>query len=128
MVRIALALSIAVSALGVIGLFSPDALLAIGRKLASPGGLLVAAAVRVAFGAVLILAAPVSRAPRTVRGIGVAIVIAGAITPLFGVERARSILDGWASRGPLPMRVAPAVALALGSSLAYLVAPRRSAG
>jgi hypothetical protein len=127
MEHVALLFSIAVSVLGAIGVFSPNTLLAIGRAFASPVGLFAAAAIRAAFGAVLILAAPASRAPRAIRVVGLVIFAAGVITPFFGVERARAILDWWSSQGAVLTRMAPAVALALGSTLIYLLAPRRGA-
>jgi hypothetical protein len=126
MARVALALSTAVSALGAIGVLSPNTLLAIGREFASPVGLLVAAAIRVVFGGVLMLTAPASRAPRTLRLIGLVILVVGVITPFFGVERTRAILDWWSGQGALLTRIPPAVALALGCSLFYLLSPRRS--
>ena len=126
MTRVAVALSIAVSALGAIGIFSPNTLLAIGREFTTPVGLFVAAAIRVVFGAVLMLAAPASRAPRAIRVVGLVILVAGVITPFFGVERARAILDWWSAQGALLAHIAPAVALAFGGSLIYLLAPRRS--
>jgi hypothetical protein len=127
MVRVALVLSIAVAVVGTIGLFSPATLVAIGGEFASPVGLLVAAAIRVAFGAVLILAASASRNPRAIRILGVVIVVAGLITPFFGVERARAILDWWSSQGAVLTHIPPAVVLALSFILIYLLSPRRSA-
>jgi len=127
MARVAVALSIAVSALGVVGAFSPNTLLAIGREFASPVGLFVAAAIRVVFGGVFILAAPASRAPGAIRLVGLVILVAGVITPFFGVERARAILDWWSAQGALLRHIPPAVALAFGCGLIYLLSPRRSA-
>src|SRR5262245_2263245 len=127
MARVALALGIAVSVLGAIGVLSPSTLLAIGREFASPVGLLAAAAIRVVFGGVLILAAPASRAPRAIRVVGLVILVAGVVTPFFGVARARALLDWWSSQGALLTHVAPAVALAFGCILIYLVTPRRGA-
>jgi hypothetical protein len=127
MARIALVLGIAVCLLGAIGIFSPTTLFDIGRAFASPAGLLAAGAIRVVFGAVLIFAAPATRAPRTLRVVGVVIVVAGLITPFFGVDRARAILDWWSSQGAALSRIFPAVILALGGILIYLLAPRRGA-
>jgi hypothetical protein len=124
MARVAIALSIAVLTLGAIGVFSPNTLLAIGREFASPVGLFVAAAIRVVFGAVLIFAAPASRAPQALRVVGLVILVAGVITPFFGVERARGILDWWSTQGTVLTHIAPAVALAFGGTLIYLLSPR----
>lgn len=127
MKRIALAIGIAVAVFGAIGVLSPDTLFAIGRRFASPGGLLVAAAIRVVFGAVLIFCAPASRAPLAIRVVGIVMLVAGVITPFFGVERARAILDWWSSQGALLTHVAPALVLGFGCLLTYLFAPRRGA-
>jgi hypothetical protein len=127
MARVAIALSIAVSALGAIGVLSPSTLLAIGSEFATPIGLFVAAAIRAAFGVVLVLAAPASRAPRTLRVVGLVIFAAGVITPFFGADRARAILDWWSAQGSLLLHFPPALALALGCSLIYLLSPRPGA-
>ena len=124
MARVALVLSVVVCIVGAVGFLSPATLVAFGTAFISPTGLLVAAAIRVAFGAVLILAAPASRAPRAVRVIGLFIVVAGVVTPFFGVERARAVLDWWSSRGAA-MRVVPAAIFAAGCVLIYLLAPGR---
>jgi len=48
------------------------------------------AALRIALGLVFVLAAPASRAPRTLRVLGVIVIIAGLTTPSFGVAHARA--------------------------------------
>ena len=78
---------------GVVGIFMPDSLITIGRYVATPVGLYVIAAIRVAIGLVLMLVAPTSRVPRTLRVVGAIVVVAGLATPLFGVERTRAIFS-----------------------------------
>ena len=112
------------SALGAIGILSPDTLLAIARELVSPVGLFLAAAIRVGFGGVLMLAAPASRAPRAIRAVGALVLVAGIITPFVGIERARAVVDWWSAQGALFAHAAPAVACAVGCSLTYLLSPR----
>jgi hypothetical protein len=68
--------------------------------------------------------APTSRAPTTIRILGVVIIVAGLITPLLGVERARMIVEWWATQGSGFMRAWAGFALAFGLFLAYAVAPR----
>ena len=56
---------------GIVGVVSPDSLTTVRRLyFATPGGLLAAGAVRVAMGLVVILCAPGSRAPKTLRVLG----------------------------------------------------------
>jgi hypothetical protein len=78
---------------GVVGIFTPDSLMTIGRYVVTPVGLYAIAALRVGIGLVLMLVAPISRVPRTLRVLGAAVRVEGLATPLFGVERTRAILD-----------------------------------
>src|SRR5262249_11307955 len=121
---ISIFLSLVIAALGAFCVFSPATLLQIGWQLATPVGLFVAAAIRFLFGAALALAAPTSRAPRSLRVIGLVIVVAGLMTPLFGVERARAVLGWWSAQGPSFARIWGGFALAVGSSLVYLLLPK----
>lgn len=121
---IAMALCVFVAVLGAIGLVSPRALLSIAGQFQTPSGLYAAAAVRILLGAALLLAAPTSRAPRAIRVIGIIILVAGLITPAFGIDRFRGILEAWSAQGALVMRVWAAIALAFGWAVAYSLVPR----
>lgn len=123
MAFVALVLSLFVAALGALGMFSPMRLLDIVRHFQSPAGIYAAAALRIILGVALFLAAPTSRAPEVVRILGIIILVAGLITPLFGLERFRRLLDWWSVRGPAFMRVWAGFALAFGLLLAYAVVP-----
>ena len=123
MAFVALVLSLFVAALGALGMFSPMRLLDIVRHFQNPVGIYVAAALRIILGVALFLAAPTSRAPEVVRILGIIILVAGLITPLFGLERFRRLLDWWSARGPAFMRVWAGFALAFGLLLAYTVVP-----
>jgi preprotein translocase subunit SecY len=117
-----------IAALGVVGVAFPSLLLEFGRSLHAPGALLVAAAIRIVFGAVLVWVASASRMPRTLRVIGILVIIGGILTPVFGVERFQEILDWFSSQGPLFMRAWAGVAVIFGLFVAYVVnAPRRTA-
>ena len=90
----------------------------------TPAGLHGIAVLRIAIGLVFVLAAPASRAPRTLRVLGVIVIIGGLITPSFGVVRTRAVMGWWASGGPLFMRLAAGLAMAIGGFLVYLFLPR----
>jgi hypothetical protein len=123
MALVALALSVFIAALGVLGLVAPRRLLTVAQSFQTPAGLYFAAALRLVFGVALLLAAPTSRAPGVVRLLGLLSLIAGLITPFFGVERFRRMLDWWAAQGPTFMRMWAGLALAFGAFIAYAVAP-----
>ena len=56
----------------------------------TPAGLYAIAVLRVAIGLLFVLAAPSSRAPRTLRVLGLIVIVAGLATPWFGVARGPS--------------------------------------
>ena len=120
MKTVALLVALVVVAAGLSGLVVPDLLLAIGRRLVTPGAMWVIAALRVAIGIVLILAAPASRAPRALRVIGAFVIVAGLITPWFGAERARGVLD-WESQRVQFFRLEAALLLGLGAWLVFVI-------
>jgi len=110
---------------GVVGIVTPDSLMTIGRYVATPVGLYVIAAIRVAIGLVLMLVAPTSRVPRTLRVVGAVVLVAGLATPLFGVERTRAILDWESTQGTALIRVMAGLVLAIGAFIAFAVATGR---
>lgn len=69
----------------------------------------------------LVVAAPTSRTPTTLRVLGVVIIVGGLVTPLIGVERARMIVAWWATQGSAFLRVWAGVALVVGLFLIYAV-------
>jgi hypothetical protein len=85
-----------------------------------------AAALRVTVGIVLIVVAPTSRVPRTLRVIGAVVLVAGVATPLFRVERARAILDWESTPGTALIRVVAGLVFATGSFVAFAMTRPRS--
>ena len=111
---------------GLVGMLSPDRLVMIGQYVVTPLGLYVIAAVRVAVGIVLILAAPVSRVPRTLRAIGAVVFVAGLATPLFGVERTRAILDWESTQPTVLIRLVAGFVVVAAGFVAFAVTKPRS--
>lgn len=118
-----LVIGVLVILVGAIGVAAPDVFLSVGRSVITPGGLYAIAGLRIAIGLVFVLAAPASRAPRTLRVLGVIVIIAGLTTPWFGVARSLAILDWWASIGPSLRRLEAGVAVALGGFFVYVFRP-----
>lgn len=120
---LAMALGFVVAAIGVLAIASPTILLEFGRSMQSPGALYVVAAVRVAFGTILFWAAPNSRAPVTLRVLGIFIIIAGLVTPFFGVEQSHGMLGWLSAQGSFLTRAWPAIAIVFGLFIAYATSP-----
>jgi hypothetical protein len=110
---------------GTVGLISPDSVTTVRRLyFATPVGLYAAAAVRVAMGLVVILSAPASRAPKTLRALGAVMCMQGLAATLFGPDRARAILEWESMQGTALLRVGAAVALATGGFVAFALTGR----
>ncbi len=122
MVAFILVICLLIVALGALGIVSPARLLALVRRVQTPSGFYLVAALRVALGLALFFAAPSSRAPEFVGPLGIIVVLIGLVTPFFGVDRVRRILDVWSKFGSVFLRLWAALVLAFGLFLAYLVA------
>ena len=125
MKTLAFIIALLIIALGLTGLVCPDCLVRIGYYSFTAVGLYVVAGLRVAFGLVFFLAAPASRAPKTLRILGVLVCVGGVVTAFLTAERAHAILDWWSANGITFVRFGAGVALVLGSFIAYVTAPGR---
>ncbi|HKF69666.1 MAG TPA: hypothetical protein VKB36_24140 [Vicinamibacterales bacterium] len=110
---------------GVTGLLVPDRVMSLRLIAATQSGLLAIAVLRSAIGIVLIMVAPRSRAPKTLQVIGALLLLAGMVTPLFGVARSKAVLDWEAAQGPMLVRGWAIVAVALSGALAFVMKPVR---
>src|ERR1700731_3202152 len=122
---LALLVALLMALIGLTGIGSPETLADVGRHAVTPVGLYVVAAVRIGIGIILLLAAPVSRAPRTLRIVGIFAIIAGLATPVVGVVTSRRVLDWWLAQGFVCVRLLAGIAVVLGGFLVYALAPRR---
>ena len=125
MSRLAIFFGLVIAIVGLVGVVAPTTLLEISSFALTPAGIYSAAAFRIVVGVVLILAATASRMPRTVRVVGVLIVIGGLATPFVGLDRARDMVDWWSALNPMLMRAWAALAVALGLFIVYAVRPTR---
>lgn len=114
-----------IAGIGILGIAAPTVLLDGMRFAQTQVGLYVVAALRIVFGLVLIGAAAASRLPKTLRVLGVFMIVAGIITPFFGVERTRAIIDWWSAQGTTFMRTWAVLAVIFGLFIIYAVATRR---
>ena len=111
---------------GLMGLISPDSLTTARRLyFATPLGLYAAGAVRLAMGLVVILYAPASRAPQTLRALGAVMCMQALAATILGPDRARVVLEWETMQGNALLRVGAAVALVTGCFLAFAVSGHR---
>jgi hypothetical protein len=125
MKRLSFLVGLIIAAIGILGMTAPTVLLDGMRFAQTQVGLYFVAAVRVAFGLVLIGAATASRLPKTLRVIGAFSIVAGIITPFFGVVRTRAIIDWWSAQGTTFLRGWAVLPVILGLFIIYAVATRR---
>ena len=105
------------------GIITPDRMMALRRLYFTPGGLYVTGAVRVAMGLVLILAAPTTRWPNTLRALGALMCMQAVAANIFGLERARAILE-WERMHTALLRSGAVVALVANGFVAFAVTQR----
>jgi hypothetical protein len=122
---VATVMSLAIAGLGVLGMVAPAVLLEFGRALLAPPALYWVAAVRVVFGALLILVATGSRTPRTLRVIGALIAVAGLLTPLFGTERFVEVFAWFSGQASFLVRAVAALPFVVGLSFVYAINSHR---
>jgi hypothetical protein len=127
---LAFVVGLCIAAIGTVGSLVPSSLDWIARHSMTSGAFYAAAAIRVVFGLLLLSVASASRAPRALRALGWAILLAGiatALTGFVGIERAQLIIESWMQRGSGVVRLTGLLIVALGGFVAYSCAPRRRA-
>jgi uncharacterized membrane protein YwaF len=117
-----------IAAFGFVGLVAPAIPVGLAHHAATAGVFYIIAAIRVAFGLLLISVAPSSRAPRTIRILGWIILIAGIITAITGtvaIDQARTMIEWWTQQGTALLRLTGAILMVFGGFIAWACAPAR---
>ena len=117
---VSLALGLAIAVIGLLSIAWPESFAAILREFQTPA-LYLGAGFRVLFGISLLLSAPSSRAPVTLRVLGVLFVVVGLVMPFRGLEVFRATVESFLSLGSWAVRVWGGVAMGFGLSIAYAV-------
>ena len=126
---LAFVIGLCIIAVGAIGIIAPSGLIWFAQRFATPvvWYWYAIAAIRVAFGVLLISVAKASRVPRTLRVVAFIPLVAALATPFVGVERARATIEWWSLQGSGLVRLSAIPLLALGGFVAYACAPARRA-
>ena len=119
MLSIARFIGILIVAQGVLGLSSPDLFFRLVQAFQVPPVLYGAAAVRVAFGVILLQVASHSRMPIGLRLLGGVMVIGGLLTPFLGTSFASVVLGWWSEGGAPVIRAWAGASLFIGLFIAY---------
>jgi hypothetical protein len=131
MKTLAFVIGLLIGVVGAVGVIAPSGLVWIAEHAVTSEAFYLIAAIRIAFGLVLISVASVSRAPRTLRVLGYLVLIAGiatALTAWLAIAQARTMIAWWLQQGSGLMRLTGLPVLALGAFVMYACAPsRRSA-
>ena len=118
MKTIALLIAMLMVLLGLTGVLWPEGLMQLATYAHSRSGLYVLAVARIVLGGLLFFAGSATRTPKTIRVIGLVMVIAGIVTALISPEHALEMKDWWIARGPDMLRIAACVPLAVGLFIA----------
>ena len=126
MKTLAFSIALVIMVIGIFGGLVPSGFVWIAQHVVTSDAFYIIAAVRVAFGLVMISAALRSRAPKTLRVLGWVILLAGIITALMGLfamDAARSMVEWMLQRGLVVRRLMGVLVLAVGGFIAYACAP-----
>lgn len=126
MLTIALAFCLFVAFLGILGVASPARFMDLIRRLTSIQGFYVIAVSRIAFGAVLYLVAERSKEPLVVEVLGIVLVVSGIVTPFFGHEKYRKVVEWWSAGGDKYIRVWAGCTAVFAGVVAYVLIPASS--
>jgi hypothetical protein len=122
MTQLAFVIGLCISAVGVAGMLAPSGLVWLAGQFDRPGAFYAIAAVRIAFGLILIATPPTSRMPRALRTLGYIIVILGlsaAVAGFAAIGPARGAIEWWMRQGAGIIRLTSVLVLALGGFVAY---------
>jgi hypothetical protein len=117
----ALTVSALIAGLGLYGLARPHGLAAFASLWRTWTALWLAVGLRLAFGIALWNVAPISQAPMVLRVIGLLSMGAAIVLPMLGIERLRTLLDGWTRQSTAFLRTWSAAAALAGAFLLWAV-------
>jgi hypothetical protein len=121
MIALALILCAAIAAMGAIVIVKPALAHDWARLLADKTGMWIATAIRAVLALGLLAAASESKAPGTLKILGLLILIVAILIPILGVDRHRRMIDWWLARKRAVQMVCGATAFVFGIGLIYLI-------
>ena len=113
-VLLALAVALFVFVMGAWGVFAPGSIFAFISGWSSKTGFWLAVLLRLCFGLALWFAAPDTRLPILLRGLGALAIVMAAALPVIGYARFERVIGWWTSRSHFVMRLWSLIAVAIG--------------
>ena len=113
-VLLALAVALFVFVMGAWGVFAPGSIFAFISGWSSKTGFWLAVLLRLCFGLALWFAAPDTRLPILLRGLGALAIVMAAALPVIGYARFARVIGWWTSRSHFVMRLWSLIAVAIG--------------
>jgi uncharacterized protein YjeT (DUF2065 family) len=122
---LAFILGLAIAGLAAYALAAPEEFVPVMAEVQKRITLYGIAAIRVAIGVVLLLAAGSSRAPYLLGVVGVLLVLGGLITPFMAAPLRQAIEKLLSDGSPNALRIWSAIALAVGAFIVWATMPKR---
>jgi len=114
---------------GIVGIVSPEYGTMLRRGyVATPITLYAAVGLRMVMGVVVILAAPGSRAPNTMRALGAVMCLQALMATVLGPDHARAVMEWETKQGTALLRLGAGVALAAGGFMVFALSGARPKG
>jgi len=113
-VLLALAVALFVFVMGAWGVFAPGSIFAFISGWSSKTGFWLAVLLRLCFGLALWFAAPDTRLPILLRGLGALAMVMAAALPVIGYARFERVIGWWTNRSHFVMRLWSLLAVAIG--------------
>jgi hypothetical protein len=113
-VVLALGVALFIFVMGAWGVFAPGSIFAFISGWSSKTGFWLAVLLRLSFGLALWFAAPDTRSPMLLRGLGALAIVMAAALPAIGYARFERVIEWWTNRTPFVMRLWSLVAVAIG--------------
>jgi len=121
MIALALILSAAIAAMGLVVIFAPARAHDLTRLFADKTGMWIATAIRAVLGLGLLATASESKAPMVLRILGGLILIVAIAMPLLGLDRHRRMIDWWLAQDRKIQIICGAASFVFGVVLIYVI-------
>ena len=112
-------IGLAIFGLGIVFVIKPDWLKKLMDYLGEGNRLFYKAALRIVFGAILLLAAPQARVSPVLVTFGVLFILSGILMYALGLDKIKASLSWWKEISPTPLRLFALIPVFVGAMILY---------